>query len=183
MSIPRAKSSEASFVKQLITGANKHFPDASQKLTVGGSAYTVTALTALLQSFVDLREAVDASKAAAKAKIAAEGAQAPSLHGVVSAFVAYVKATFGNSPDALADFGLSAPKARTPLTAEQLATAVAKRAATRAARHTMGKVKKKAVKGAVKVTVTATPLAEPQPIAVPPAPSGNAPSGGSTPHA
>jgi hypothetical protein len=47
----------------------------------------------------------------------------------------------------------------------------------------VGKNQKKSVKGAVKVTVTATPLAEPQPIDVAPAPGGNAPSGGSTPHA
>ena len=82
-----SKTNQASRVKQLITGANKHFPDASQKLTVGGAAYTVTALTALLQGFIDLREAVDVSKAAAKAKIAAEVAQAPSLRGIISAFV------------------------------------------------------------------------------------------------
>jgi hypothetical protein len=177
------KTNQVSRAKQLIAGANKHFPNGSQTLTVGGAAYTVTALTALLQSFVDLREAVAVSKAASKAKIVAERAQAPSLRGVISAFVAYVKASYGNSPDVLADFGLSPRKATTPLSAEQTAVAVAKRAATRAARHTAGKLQKKAIKGAVNVTVTTTPLAAPQPAAVPPAPSGNAPSGGSTPHA
>jgi hypothetical protein len=115
----KSKTNQASRVKQLITGANKHFPNASDKLTVGGATYTVSALTMLLQSFVDLREAVDVSKAATKAKIEVERAQAPSLRGVVSAFEAFVKATFGNSPEALADFGLSPRKARTPMTAEQ----------------------------------------------------------------
>jgi hypothetical protein len=174
----RNQSHEAALMRQLIMGTTKHFPNGSQQLTVGGAAFTVTALTALLQSFVDQREAVDASKAATKAKIEAERAQAPSRRGVVSAFVAYVKATFGNSPDLLADFGLSPRKARTALSAEQKAVAVAKRDATRAARHTMGTKQRKGVKGSVKVTVTKTPLAEPQPIAVP-----TAPSGASTPHA
>jgi hypothetical protein len=182
------KSNEASRVRQLITGTNKHFPNGSQQLTVGGVAYTVTALTALLQSFVDSRDAVDAAKAAASAKIAAENARAPSLRGVVSAFVAYVRATYGNSPDVLVDFGLSLHKARTPLTADQKAAAVAKTAATRAARHVMGKNQRKAVKAPVQVTITSTPLADPLPIASPPAapvapaappspPAGNTPTG------
>ena len=53
----------------------------------------------------------------------------------MSAFVAFVKATFGNSPDVLADFGLKPRKARTPLTIDQMAAAVreARRNARRAA--------------------------------------------------
>jgi hypothetical protein len=178
----RSKTNQASRVKQLITGANKLFPNASDKLTVGGAAYTVSALTALLQSLVDLRQAVDASKAATKAKIETERAQAPSLRGVASAFEAYVRAMFGNSPDTLAEFGLSPRKARAPLTAEQKTVAAKKRSATRAARHTVGSKARKAVKGSVKVTVTSTPLAEPLPIGAAPGASGNAPTGGSTPH-
>jgi hypothetical protein len=180
--VPRSKNNQASYVRQLIAGTGTHFPNASDKLTVGGVAYTVSALTALLQSSVDLREAVDVSKAAAKAKIEAERAQAPSLRGVISAYAAYVKATFGNSPEALANFGLPPRKARTPLTAEQKTAAVAKRAATRAVRHTMSSKQKKAVKGSVHVTVTSTPLAAPLPVSAPPATGGGAPSGGSTPH-
>jgi hypothetical protein len=171
------KNNEASRVKLLIDGANKHFPNASQTLTVGGATYTATALKTLLQRVVDLREAVDVAKAAASARVAAEVAEAPSLRGVVTAFAAYVKATYGNSPDTLADFGLSPRKARTPLTAEQNTVAVAKRAATRAARHTTGSKQKKAIKGSVKVTVTTTPLAAPQPVVTP-----AAPGGGTTPH-
>jgi hypothetical protein len=85
-----------------------------------------TALTQLFQSFVDLREAVIASQAATKAKVATERAQAPSLLVVIDEFVAFVKVTFGNQPDALADFGLAPPKARAPQTAEQKAVAAAK---------------------------------------------------------
>jgi hypothetical protein len=96
--------------------------------------------------------------------------------------VAFVGATLGNSPDALADFGLSARKSRVSPKSETVTAAVAKRKATRAARHTMGKVQKKDVKGAVKVTVTTTPLDRTEPAVVPAAPSGPTPSGGTTPH-
>jgi hypothetical protein len=71
------KNNEASRAKQLIAGANKRFPNASQTLTVGGATYTVTALTTLFQRLVDLREAVDQAKAAAQTKVAAEAAEAP----------------------------------------------------------------------------------------------------------
>ena len=198
MSKKIGKSDQASRVKQLITGTNKHYANASQPLAFGGATYTVTALTALLQSFVDLRQAVDDAAAAHRTKVAAEAAQAPHLRGVISAFVAYVKATFGNSPDALADFGISPRKARTPQTAEQKAAAVAKGAGTRAARHTMGAIQKKAIKGGpVTVTITSTPVSAPTPAAsspsaptaspAAPAPAGGAagtaPAGGSTQHA
>jgi hypothetical protein len=173
------KSNEVSRVKQLITGTKQHYPNGSQSLTVGGLSRTVNEFTALLQSFVDLREAVDTAKAVSKAKIEAERAQAPSLRGFISTFVTFVKGTFGNSPETLADFGIAPPKVRRPLTAEQKAAATLKRKATRAQRHTMGKNQRKAVKGSVQVTVTATPLAVPQPIVVPSAPGGSTPTGGS----
>jgi hypothetical protein len=176
------KSNEASRVSQLITGTNKHYSNGSQQLSVGGVTYTVSALTLLLQSFVDLREAVDATRAAARAKVQAENAQAPTLRKVVSAYVAYVKARFGNTPDVLVDFGIAPHKERTPMSAEQKAAAVAKREATRAARHIMGKNQRKKVTAPVRVTLTTTPLAEPQPIVAAPAPA-PAPAGGSAPHA
>jgi hypothetical protein len=179
-----SKSNEVSRVKQLIIGTNKHFQNGSQTVTVGGASRTVNEVTAELQSFVDLREAVDTARAASKAKLEAERAQAPSLRGFISTFVTFVKGTFGNSPETLADFGIAPRKAPTPLTAEKKAAAVLKREATRAQRHTMGKKQRKAVKGSVQVTVNATPLAAPQPVVAPPvvappAPGGTTPTGGS----
>jgi hypothetical protein len=179
-----SKSNEVSRVKQLITGTNKHFPNGSQTVTVGGASRTVNEVTTELQSFVDLREAVEAAKAASKAKLESERAQAPSLRGFISTFETFVKGTFGNSPETLADFGIAPRKAPKPLTAEQKAAAALKRIATREQRHTMGKVQRKGVKGSVQVTVTATPLAAPQPVTAPPVvappvPGGAAPAGGS----
>jgi hypothetical protein len=170
-------------VKQLILGTRKHFPNGSDKLQVGGATFTVTAWTQLMQDFVDQRETVEASKAALKAKIEAERAQAPSQIAFVHAFETIVRGMFGTSADALAEFGLAPPKARAPLTAEKKAVAVAKREATRAKRHTMGKNQKKDVKGAITAALVVTPQAGSQPAPTPPAPTGNAPAGGTTPHA
>jgi len=182
MSKGRGKNDQAAEVQQLILGTKKHYPNANAQLQIGGVALTVTALTQVMQSFVDQRQAVEASKAATRTKVETERTQAPSQIAVVAAFKTVVRGTFGNSADVLADFGLAPPKARTPLTAEQAAVAVAKRVATRAARLTVGKNQKKGIKGAVKATLVVTPLGGSAPVATPPAPTGTAPTGGTTPH-
>jgi cell division septation protein DedD len=180
MSNIRAKNNLAAEVKQLIAGANKHFSNGSQALQVGGATFTVTALTQELQGFVDNRDAVEASKAATKAKIEIERVQSPSQLALIRAFVTVIRGTFGNSADVLADFGLAPPKARVTRTAEEKAVSAAKSAATRAARGTMGKNQKKAVKGSItaKLVVTpvttspvSTPVAAPAPAAPAPAPA------------
>ena len=134
---------------------------------------------------VQLQQDVDAARAATKAKVAAMAAQLPALRIIMSAFVQFLRAAFGNQPDVLADFGLEPKKAATPLTVEQKATAAAKREATRAARNTMGAVQKKSVKGTV-TGVTITPIAATEPVApvtaTPTAPIAGATTGGGTPH-
>lgn len=110
--------------------------------------------------------------------MAEEKAQLPALLLFMAAYVAFVKATFGNVPDVLADFGLQPKKARKPLTAEKLAAAKAKNEATRAARGTVGSTKKKAIVGNV-VGVTVTPItapaAAPSPQPAPATPATTAP--------
>jgi hypothetical protein len=157
------KNTVASRAKQLIAGAQKHFSTASS-LAFGGGTFTPAQTVASLQTLADLRTAVDDAKAATKAKIAAEAAQAPALTSHMAAFVQYVKATFGNSPDVLADFGLKPKKAAAPLTVDQKAAAAAKRAATRAARHTMGSKQKKDVKGTITTIVQSTPSTAAKPV-------------------
>jgi hypothetical protein len=183
MSISREKSNQVAEVKQLILGTQKHYGTGGSTLQVSGATFTVTALTQLMQDFVDNRSAVETAQAAARAKIETERAQAPSQLAVIRGLVTIVKATFGTSADALADFGLALPKARTPLTAEQKAVAVAKRAATRTARHTMGKNQKQGVRGAVTARLVVTPQAGSEPTVTTPAPVATAPAGGTTPHA
>ena len=171
------KSTDVALAMQLLAGVKKHFPTASS-LTFGSATFTPAQTEAFLQTLIGLRTAVDDAKSATKAKIVAEAAQAPSLRSQMAALVAYVKATFGNSPDALADFGLKPKKTAAPLTIDQLAAAAAKRAATRAARHTMGPKKKQQVKGTI--TTIATSPAAPAPAPVAPSPVASALSQGTS---
>jgi hypothetical protein len=157
---------EVSLAEQLIAGTKKHFSTATS-VAFGGGTYTPAQVESSLQTLVDLRTAVDVAKAATQAKLAAWEAQSTSLRSYMAAYETFVKATYGKSPDVLADFGLKPKKAPTPLTVEQKAAATAKRAATRAARHTMGAKQKKSVKGTVPTTVTSTPPTATPPVAPP----------------
>jgi len=168
------KNTVVALAGQLLAGTKKHFSNVSS-LTFGGGTFTPAQIEASLQTLSDLRSAVDAARAATKAKLADEQAQAPSLRTQMDAFVAFVKASFGNSPDVLADFGLAPKKARAPLTVAQKAAAAAKRKATRAARHTMGKVQKKSVKGTITTIVDSTSPTAPAPVATSPAASAPSP--------
>jgi hypothetical protein len=164
------KNQQATAVGQLIAGFKKHFPNGTDKVTLGPSASpTVDQLTSELQAFIGNRAAVVAAQANARAKVDAEQTQMASLLALISATVAFVRFTFGNSADVLADFGVAPIKTRTPMTAEEKAVAVAKRAATRKARGTTGPRAKKGVKGAVNATLVVTPAEAPAQQAAPPA--------------
>ena len=182
------KTNEAALADDLSAGTQKHLSTMSQ-LIVGGGTYTPAQAESQLKAISTLRSDVDAARTTLKAKIAAEKAQIPTLRTFLMAYVAYIRGTFGNSPDVLADFGLAPKKAKTPLTVEQKAVAAAKRKATRAARGTTGKKAKLAVKGnvagLVMTPVTTTPGANPaatstsepsQPVQPAPAPSPASPS-------
>jgi hypothetical protein len=147
------KDTRASLARQLIAGTRKHF-SSTASLTFGGATSTPAQVESLLQTIIDLRAAVEAAKADATAKVAAEEAERATHDGQMAAYVKLVKATF-TAPDVLADFGLKPKKAPTPPSNEKQAEAIAKRAATRAARHTMGSKAKKKVKGTVTTIVAA----------------------------
>ena len=176
------KSTDKVLAQQLIAG-KQHFSTASS-LMVGNTSVTPAQIEASLQRLIDLRAAVDDAKTASKSAIAVEDTVAPPLRSQMAAYVAYVKASFGETPNVLADFGLKPKKARTPQTVEQKAAAVAKRAATRAARHTMGSKQKKDVKGTITViaptpTTSAPAHVAPSPVVSAPAPGTSA---GTAPH-
>lgn len=141
--------------QHFVAGAAKHLSSTPQVVLLG-TPFTPSELTSKLQEIVTLRADVDSAKATAKAKVATEEARMPDLLAFAGAFGSFVKATFGSSPDVLADFGI-ATKARATLTVEAKAAAAAKRVATRAARHTMGPKQKKAIKGDV-TGVVVTPV-------------------------
>jgi hypothetical protein len=152
-------------------------------LAFAGGSFAVSQVTAKIQTIATLRSDTEQAQATATAKVAAETAQLPALLAFMTSYVAFVKATFGNTPDVLADFGLEPKAAPTPPTAETKLAAVAKRAATRKARGTMGSVQKQSVKGnvtgVVVTPVTAPAPASPQPAAAPAAGSNGT---GTAPH-
>jgi hypothetical protein len=177
----RSKTAESTLAASLAAGTQKHLSTMTS-IMVGGSTTTPAAAEAQLTALSTLRTSVDAARTALEAKIATETAQLPALRVFLVAFVAFVRGTFGNSPDVLADFGLAPKKARTPLTTEQKAARAAKAKATRAARGTTGKKAKLAVKGnvtgVVVTPVTSAPAttaapepAQPAPTVSPAAPS------------
>jgi hypothetical protein len=150
------KTTKAALAGKLSVGTGKHFPP-GQEMPVSGVTLTVPAIQAKLSSFAQLRQKVEDAHAALEAAIAAENAQAPDMDAFVAAFVHIVRGAFGKQPDVLADFGLKAPKVRTPMTADQAAAAVAKRKATRVARGTKGPKAKQAIHGNV-TGVVVTPV-------------------------
>jgi hypothetical protein len=164
----KGKNTDATLAGMLLSGAQKHMSGVTS-VTLGSASYTPTQLGESLQAIVDLRAAVEDAKAATQAKIVAEEARMPALHSLMAAFVAYVRTAYGNSPDVLSDFGLKPKKSKTPLTVEEKAAAVARRAATRQARHTMGKNQKAAIHGAVPTTAPAPSPTPPQAPAPKPA--------------
>ncbi|HEY1695192.1 MAG TPA: hypothetical protein VGG39_23655 [Polyangiaceae bacterium] len=140
----------------LIAGIPK-LPASVTSVILNGSPLAPAQIASQLQQLVTLRQDVNTARAATRAKVALETAQAPALRALMSAFVQFLRAAFGNQPDVLALFGLEPKKAMTPLTTEQKAAAAAKRASTRAARGTKGPKQKAKIKGTV-TGVLVTPL-------------------------
>jgi hypothetical protein len=170
-----SKISETTRATQFIAGIAKHLVGVTS-VTFSSAAHTPADLTTAFQTLVSLRAAVIAAQAAEKAKLSAESAQRPAILVLLDGFEAYVKLTYSEQADVLADFGLAPKKPRPKLTAAQQAAATAKRNATRAARGTKGSKQKKSVKGAV-TGVEITPVTSaPQP-ASPVAPSAPANTG------
>ncbi len=173
----RTNAAQVAEISQMILGLRKHYPTGSTTLQIGGVTYTVDSIVAILQQVVDQRAAVDAARVTLNTKLQAVETQAAASGVVIRGLETYVRGIFGSAPDSLADFGLTPPKVRTPLTAAQKAVAAVKRKATRAARGTLGKVQKKDIKGSVTATLVVTPATSPQPAVSPPvAPAAPAPA-------
>ncbi len=178
MSTIKNKSTVVDHAKQLIAGTSKHLGNVAQVKFTGGS-YTPAEITSKLELIVSLREGVDAAKATTKARLAAEKADMPALHTFIGALVTFVKATYGDMPEVLTDFGIH-PKTRAPPTVHTKAAATAKRAATRVARNTMGPKKKAGIKGDV-TGVNIVPVTTTQPtVSTPNSPNTGATSTGAT---
>jgi hypothetical protein len=137
-------------VRDLVAGTQKHSPNG--QFSLGGETFTAQTLIQTLQSLGDALSMVDTAKAGWKNALKDLADVKANVRPILGAYPSWVVATHGNAPSTLADFGITPPKARTPLTADQKAAAVAKREATRAARHTLGPKQKKNIKGTVPAT-------------------------------
>src|ERR1700722_5248935 len=73
------KKAVAALAAQILTGIQKHFPNAAQSLTFGGGSVTLTvpAVVAALQALVDTRASVTTARAAVKAAVATENSKMP----------------------------------------------------------------------------------------------------------
>ena len=176
--MPKSKSSEAVLAVKLAAGTQKHLSTLTQVI-LGSGTFTPAQIVTELQDFAALRNSVDTAKAAVKAALTDEQSKGPALRAFVNVFIAFVRAAFGNSPDVLADFGLSPKKVAKPLTAAEQAAAVAKRNATREARGTKGKLVKASIHGnvtGVNITPVTAPAETPPAAAAPAAAQPTAPN-------
>ena len=161
----KTKADALAFVLALVAGTQKHFPNAS--FTLSNVPFTTASLVQLFQSLATAMTAQNTAQANAKDAVAATQGLAAKVDPVIQAYKSYVLAQFNTATQTLADFGIPAPKARTPRTVEQKAAAAAKLRATRAARGTTSTKKKLAISGNVTgVTITPTTApASPSPTA------------------
>ncbi|HLK37421.1 MAG TPA: hypothetical protein VKU41_11765 [Polyangiaceae bacterium] len=167
------KAATLAHVQALIAGTNKHLPE--QSFTFGGVTYTAASLIQVFQGLVNAMNARDVAEAGAKDALAAEKATQKQAAPTVLALKRFVLLTFASNSQVLGDFGLTPPKARTPLSTAQRAARAAKAKATRAARGTTSKKQKLAVKGNV-TGVTVTPVTAPTAASPPAQPVTTAPS-------
>jgi hypothetical protein len=153
-----SKADALAIVQALIAGTNKRF--SNQSLSIGNTTYSAATLVQLLQSLADAINKVNAAEVSARDAVAAMRVIEATVKPVIGNYRRFLRASFGTSSAALADFGLTPQKARAPRTSEQKAAAAAKLRATRAKRGTTSKKQKLAVIGDV-TGVTITPVTQP----------------------
>jgi len=144
--------------QKLIAGVQQHQAQFAS-VSVDGQMMTSANIVALLQGRVDAVKAVENAETALEAAHKAERDGRVKSSTFRSALVRLIVGMFLSSPDTLAAFGLTAPKAGTKSVTTK-AKAIAKSKATREARHTMGKNQKLEITGSPETPaapVTATP--------------------------
>jgi hypothetical protein len=136
----KTKTDALAQVRALIAGTQKHYPNGT--FTLGNASYTAATL---IQGLTDLENALVALNGAhvqlKEAVQTADGIETK-VAPVIRDYKRFILATFSTAPQALADFGVQAPKAHTPLNSDQRAVATAKLRATRKARGTTSKKQK-----------------------------------------
>ena len=165
-----AKDTQQTADQNLVTGLQKHQATLPSLFIAGAAVPTATIITTV-QSRMTARINTAAALAAYHTAVAAEVAAIAQSKALVSGTKQALKVMFAGQLAELGDFGMKAPKPRTPLTPEEKVAATAKAKATREARHTVGPKAKAKITGATvaPVTAPATP--------VPATPAAAAPTG------
>jgi hypothetical protein len=162
---------------QVIAGIKKDLQN-SPTLPLAGSTFTPAALEQLIQSRIDLSNAVANARAEWLDVTAKYKALNTNVTKIVRALRQHVINVYGADSPTLSDFGFTSTK-RATLTSEQLALRAQKAAATRKARGTASKKQKAKIKGTVPVVAPPTSGNAP-PVVTPPGatpPAAAAPGG------
>jgi len=146
-------------VQALIAGTQKHLPTGS--FTIGNATYSASSLIAAFQGLVDAMAKQDDAKATAKDALTALRDEKKQVNPLIKGYRQTLITMFGNVSQTLADFGLTPPKARAPLSAEKKVAAQARTKATRIARGTKGPKAKLAIKGTASVDTHVPPVTPP----------------------
>jgi hypothetical protein len=141
-------------LQALIAGTQKHAPNGN--FTLAGTAYTTATIIQVLTDLADALTARIATAASVKDAIAAVHDANTKYGTVVKAYRKCVLAAY-SSAAILADYGLTAPKARKVLTAQEMVAKAAQNKATRIARGTLGPRKRLEIVGTVDKAPQATP--------------------------
>jgi hypothetical protein len=140
--------------QKMIDGTQKFFAQ-NATLTFGSQTMTPAAIAAVFQHRIRTGKAVVDADAIRAAAVKADRDERATTMKVVNAFRRFVVATFTESPDTLATFGLKARKVG-KAKVEVKAQAVAKGKATRVARATKGRRQKKAIHGTAPAATSGT---------------------------
>jgi hypothetical protein len=154
----------------LIDGFIKHAASLVS-LTIAATTVSNKDLIGELQARIDLRKAVQTTRATWKVALKAQADQRSTSNTFVARVRQALLVTFADQVDTLDDFGLT-PRTRRAVDPQVQVDAAAKAKATREARHTMGPKQKAKIKGTVATTAPATPApATPVATASPPSPN------------
>jgi hypothetical protein len=160
--------------QNLVAGLEKH-QASLPSLLIAGTTIPTTSIITTVQSRMAARANTAATLAAYHTALAAEEATIAQSKAIVSGTRQAIKVMFAGQLAELGNFGMKAPKPRTPLTPAQKLAAAAKAKATRAARHTVGPKVKAAITGAT-VAPAAPPATPATPAAAPVAAASGTPT-------
>jgi hypothetical protein len=120
---------------------------ATESVHLGSTVKTPADVEADVKSTLDAEHAAEVARGAFHGAIADARAKRQAIKALLAAIKQLALSRFVDQPEILADFGLTPPKAKRVLTAEEQLAAAKLRASTRKARQTMGPRQRAKVKG------------------------------------